>query len=425
MITAIVILNWNGKEFLERFLPGLLSSVNQDPSVPSEAPDQVIIADNASTDGSLEMLGDKFPGVKVLSFTQNYGFTGGYNKALSEIEADYFVLINSDIEVTDGWLYPLTEWMDLHEDCAACAPKLLSWYQRDTFEYAGAAGGWIDYYGYPFCRGRVLKMVETDEGQYDLPADVLWATGACLMVRASVWKELNGLDERFFAHMEEIDFCWRCRLNGWKVNVVPRSVVYHLGGGTLPNDSPWKLFLNYRNNLLMLSNNLAKTFALECIYAVTSLNAEELEDCADDISNCINVYEDLPDYLRSKLIRSCAKGGRRMAGRRIFVRKCLDGLSAMVYLFTGKWSYVQSVWKAHRDFKKLKITESTDNLTQWLEQQMNSSDGGAARTMLDIDIHAEKTDKVSIRGMLDESIILLSKAYGNGVFDYLREKIKG
>lgn len=327
--------------------------------------------------------------------------------------------------MTDGWLYPLVEWMEFHEDCAACAPKLLSWYERDSFEYAGAAGGWIDCYGYPFCRGRVLKMVEKDQGQYDLPADVMWATGACLMVRSSVWKELGGLDERFFAHMEEIDFCWRCRLAGWRVCVVPRSVVFHLGGGTLPADSPWKLYLNYRNNLLMLSNNLPRTFALECIFSITGMNAEEFEDCADDISNCINAYSEIPEIIRPKLVQSCAREGRRMAGRRIFVRKCLDGMSAAVYLFTGKINYVKAVWNAHRDFKKMKVSVQENAITDWLEAQMKDPRGGAARTLLDIDIHAGKTDKVRYRCILDESIILLAKAYRTDVFDYLREKIKG
>ena len=221
MKTAVVILNWNTKGFLEEFLPPLLASVKGCEGA------EVIVADNASTDGSPDLMKEKFPQVKTMAFDMNHGFTGGYNKAFEEIEAEYFVLINSDIEVTLGWLQPLVQWMDSHPDCGACAPKLHSWQEREKFEYAGAAGGYIDRFGYPLCRGRVLKSLETDTGQYDSPKDVFWATGACLMVRSKVYKDLGGLDSRFFAHMEEIDLCWRMQLEGWKVTVVPESVVYH------------------------------------------------------------------------------------------------------------------------------------------------------------------------------------------------------
>mgnify|MGYP003302771222 CR=1 FL=1 len=244
-------MNWNTKGFLEEFLPGLVSSVGKVDGA------EVIVADNASTDGSMEMMAEKFPEVRTLVFEKNLGFTGGYNRAFKEIcncpEApEYFLLINSDIEVPQGWLQPLVDWMDAHPDCGACAPKLHSWQERDMFEYAGAAGGYLDRFGYPFCRGRVLKRLEKDSGQYDSPADVLWATGACLMVRSSVYRKLGGLDERFFAHMEEIDLCWRMQLQGRKVRVIPRSAVFHLGGGTLATDSPRKIYLNHRNNLMML-----------------------------------------------------------------------------------------------------------------------------------------------------------------------------
>ena len=234
MRTAVVILNWNTKGYLRDFLPGLIASTKGMDA-------EVIVADSASTDGSLEMLSQEFPAVRQIPLDKNYGFTGGYNRALAQVEADYFVLINSDIEVPESWLRPLVAWMDAHPECGACGPKLLSWHERDRFEYAGAAGGLLDRYGYPFCRGRVMSRVEKDEGQYDAPADVFWVSGACLLVRSLLWKQLGGLDDRFFAHMEEIDLCWRLQLAGYRIDVVPESVVWHIGGGTLPNNSPFKL----------------------------------------------------------------------------------------------------------------------------------------------------------------------------------------
>ena len=300
MKTAVVILNYNTRNYLEQFLPGLVASC--------EGLDaQVIVADNASADSSADFMQSHFPEVPLIVLEKNYGFTGGYNRALQMIEADYYVLINSDIEVPKGWLGPLVEWMDSHPECGACGPKLLSWHQRDTFEYAGAAGGFLDRYGYPFCRGRIMQKVEKDHGQYDQPADVLWCSGACLMVRSSVWKALGGLDDRFFAHMEEIDLCWRMQLRGWKVTMVPSSYVYHIGGGTLPNESPFKLRLNYRNNLLMLENNLPATL-----------------------------------------------GSRFKTRIRIFTRMCLDGLSALVYLLKGKWSFFRAVIQAHLEYRRLR-----------------------------------------------------------------------
>lgn len=303
MKTAVVILNWNTKEFLRRFLPGLIESVKGMDA-------EVIVADNASTDGSAELMKVQFPEVRTINLDDNYGFTGGYNRALQEIEAQYYVLLNSDIEVTPDWLDPLVRWMDNHPECGACGPKLHSWYDRDSFEYAGAAGGMLDRWGYPFCRGRVMKKVEKDHGQYDSPADVFWITGACLMTRSSLWKELGGLDSRFFAHMEEIDYCWRLQLKGHKVTVVPQSLIYHVGGGTLSNDSPFKLKLNYRNNLLMLQNNLAKTLVSDG--------------------------------------KSPSKALREASGR-IFQRKCLDGCSAAVYLLTGRFKCFKAVIEAHKE----------------------------------------------------------------------------
>lgn len=336
MKTAVVILNWNTEGFLRDFLPGLLQSVRNVDGA------EVIVADNASSDGSMTVMKEMFPQVRTIAFDKNYGFTGGYNRAFEQIDSEYFLLINSDIEVPQDWLGPLVDWMDTHPECGACAPKLHSWQERDKFEYAGAAGGYIDLFGYPFCRGRVLKRLETDMGQYDTPADVFWATGACLMVRSSLYRRLGGLDDRFFAHMEEIDLCWRMQLEGFKVTVVPESVVYHLGGGTLPASSPFKLFLNYRNNLLMLSNNLGKTFALQAL------------------------KQGMP-------LSTAARKGHRKACRRIFFRKCLDGLSASVYLITLKTENFKAVLNAHKEYRRMAAAPSVETIRKYLESFGNKS----------------------------------------------------
>ena len=212
----------------------------------------VYVADNGSTDDSLTMLREHFPECRIIELGKNWGFAEGYNRALSQIEAEYYLLLNSDIEVTHHWLTPLTEFMDTHPDVAACQPKLLSATDHDRFEYAGACGGFIDRYGYPFCRGRLFETVERDDGQYDTPMPVHWATGAALLVRARIYKDVGGLDPRFFAHNEEIDLCWRLRIRGYEIYCLPDSTVYHLGGGTLPKGNPMKTFLNFRNNLTML-----------------------------------------------------------------------------------------------------------------------------------------------------------------------------
>lgn len=246
--TAVVILNWNGRKMLEQFLPGILEYSHSDA--------EVIVADNASTDDSLQLLRERFPQVRQIVLEQNFGFAEGYNRALRQVDADYFVLLNSDVRVTHHWLTPLVEFMDSHADVAACQPKLLSFYDEDSFEYAGASGGYLDRLGYPFCRGRVFDTVEKDNGQYDDATDVLWATGACLMVRAKDYWEAGALDGRFFAHNEEIDLCWRLRLLGRRIVCIPDSQVYHVGGGTLPKNNPRKTFLNFRNNLTMLYKNL-------------------------------------------------------------------------------------------------------------------------------------------------------------------------
>jgi len=249
MTTAIVILNWNGEKYLQQFLP-ILTKFTPDPDI------EIIVADNASTDSSLQVMRNYFPEIRTIVLDRNYGFAGGYNKALEQVEADYYVLLNSDVEVTDNWLQPLLSFMNENENVAACQPKIRSYYNRTSFEHAGASGGFIDQFGFPFCRGRIFGVVEEDKGQYDDNIDVFWATGACLMVRSKVFWKVGGLDSEFFAHMEEIDLCWRLKSRGYRVVCVPGSIVYHIGGGTLHVDSPHKIYLNFRNNLLLLYKNL-------------------------------------------------------------------------------------------------------------------------------------------------------------------------
>lgn len=247
MKTAVVILNYNGQEMLRQYLPILKANTQNA---------ELIVADNASTDDSLKVMSKEFPEIKTIVMDKNYGFAGGYNKALKGIDAEYYLLLNSDIEVTEGWLSILEEFMDAHPDVAACQPKLLAMSDKTMFEYAGASGGFLDQYGYPFCRGRIFDVVEKDEGQYDDAIEVMWATGAALMIRRADWEMAGGFDDRFFAHNEEIDLCWRLRLMGKKIYVVPQSIVYHIGGATLNKSNPRKTFLNFRNNLLMLYKNL-------------------------------------------------------------------------------------------------------------------------------------------------------------------------
>ncbi len=246
---AIVILNWNGQKMLAKFLPNVIEYSRQDA--------EIWVADNSSSDGSMHLLETQFPLVKTIVLEQNFGFAEGYNRALRQIEADYYVLLNSDVEVSHHWLTPLIEFMDSHPQVAACQPKLLAEYDKDSFEYAGACGGFLDKYGYPFCRGRIFGMVERDNGQYDYQQEILWATGACMMIRSADYWKAGGLDGRFFAHNEEIDLCWRLRLMGRKIYCIPESEVYHVGGGTLPKSNPMKTFLNFRNNLTMLYKNLS------------------------------------------------------------------------------------------------------------------------------------------------------------------------
>ncbi len=355
MKTAVVILNWNTRDYLARFLPPLLDSCKGHDA-------EVIVADSASTDGSVELLGERFPQVRRIELDCNYGFTGGYNRALGQVDAEYCVLINSDIEVTPGWLGPLTAWMDTHPGCAACAPKLLSWHDRSLFEYAGAAGGYIDALGYTFCRGRILRRVETDRGQYDTPKDVFWVSGACMMVRMSLWRECGGLDERFFAHMEEIDLCWRMHLRGYHVSAVPQSVVYHIGGGTLPQDSPWKLELNYRNNLLMLHGNLRMHLA------------------AGGMSPLM---------------------ARAAAALRITARYLLDDCSALVYLLSGRPGSAAAVVRGHAGYWKLK---------------------GKGAPSRDRGLRQSSRPPVA-DGCFCGSILLAAAVHGDKIFDYISRKM--
>ena len=245
---AVVILNYNGEKFLRQFLPAVLQ-------YSKEA--EIIVADNASTDKSVSVLQQEFPSVRVLTLPENYGFCGGYNRALAQIEADYYVLLNSDVEVTEHWLSPMIKLLEENPALAAVQPKIKSYHQKELFEYAGAAGGYLDSLGYPFCRGRLFDVLEEDKGQYNDVKEIFRATGACILVRADVYHQLHGLDEDFFAHMEEIDLCWRMKKLGYSVYYQGASTVYHVGGGTLSKLNPKKTFLNFRNGLYMIYKNFS------------------------------------------------------------------------------------------------------------------------------------------------------------------------
>lgn len=259
MSVAVVILNWNGRDMLAKYLP----SVVEFSSLPGV---EIVVADNGSTDDSLDYLSEKFPMVRQIILPENYGFAEGYNRALRQIDADYFVLLNSDVEVTANWLSPLYNYLEAHEEVTACQPKIRSVVNPEYFEHAGAAGGFLDKYAYPFCRGRIFSEVEKDEGQYDTVKEVFWATGACLFIRAKDYFDAGGLDGTFFAHMEEIDLCWRLRSRGKQIVCHPESVVYHYGGGTLNVDSPRKTFLNFRNNLLMIYKNQSEKTLFKILF---------------------------------------------------------------------------------------------------------------------------------------------------------------
>ncbi len=298
---AIVILNWNGASMLMRFLPDVLKYSCREAVV--------YVADNASTDNSVDVMKAHFPEIKLILLDKNWGFAEGYNKALEQIDAEYYVLLNSDVEVSHHWLSPLAEFMDNHPEVAACQPKLLSENDKDSFEYAGACGGFMDRYGYPFCRGRIFDTVERDNGQYDYAMEIFWATGACMMVRASDFIKAGGFDGRFFAHNEEIDLCWRLHLSGKKIYCIPDSYVYHIGGGTLPKNNPMKTYLNFRNNLIMLYKNLSEKelkrvmfvrFFLDYIAAFQSLLSGRCKDFLAILKARKDFKKMLPEYAKTR-----------------------------------------------------------------------------------------------------------------------------
>lgn len=245
---AIVILNWNGKHYLQQFLPSVINTAYQNL--------KIVIADNASTDDSLSFLRESYPELPIIVHKKNFGFAQGYNEALKKVKADYFVLLNSDVEVTPDWLNPMIDLLEKDKANAACQPKILGYKNKALFEYAGAGGGWLDVFGYPFARGRIFDICEEDKTQYDKTEEIFWASGAAMVIRSNVFHQLNGFDEYFFAHQEEIDLCWRAKLAGFKIFCCPQSVVYHVGGGTLPRGNSKKTYLNFRNNQIMLAKNL-------------------------------------------------------------------------------------------------------------------------------------------------------------------------
>lgn len=292
---AVIILNWNGEKLLREFLPSVVRNTNPQLG-------RVIVVDNASDDASVEVMKTEFPGVELICFEENHGFAGGYNRAVRLVNEEFVVLLNSDVEVSDGWLDPLVSMLDAAPEVAAVQPKIRAYCHKERFEYAGACGGYIDRLGFPFCRGRILDVTEEDHGQYDDVTEVFWCSGAALCIRRRVYEETEGLDESFFAHMEEIDLCWRIRNRGGILKVCPESVVFHLGGGSLPMNHPRKLFLNYRNNLLMLYKNL---------------DAREWR--------CV-----------------------------IRKRQCLDFAAMVLFLLKGEMANVKSVIRAYREFGKMK-----------------------------------------------------------------------
>lgn len=290
---AVVILNFNGAEMLRAFLP---SVVDYSPEA------EVIVADNCSTDASAQVMREEFPTVRYIQLEKNYGFADGYNRALAQVEAEYFLLLNSDVEVTQGWLAPMLEYMDSHPEVAACQPKLLSYKNKKEFEYAGACGGFIDKYGYPYCRGRIFDTVEEDKGQYDSVAELFWATGAALMIRAEDYRAAGGLDGTFFAHMEEIDLCWRLRSRGRGIVCIPQSCVYHVGGATLNKSNPRKTYLNFRNNLLMLYKNLPENELRHVMFVRALLDyvAAFKSLLSGDAAGCRAVLQARRDFRRIK-----------------------------------------------------------------------------------------------------------------------------
>lgn len=310
---AIVILNWNGRKYLEKFLPSVMATAYEN--------FHIVVADNHSSDDSVDFLQRNYPGIKIVELNRNYGFAEGYNRALAVTDTEYFVLLNSDVEVEKGWLRPLITLMESDNDIAACQPKILSYRDKLKFEYAGASGGWIDRLGYPFCRGRVFGSCEKDRGQYDDVAEIFWASGACLAVRPEAFRMIHGFDTYFFAHQEEIDLCWRLRNRGFKIYVQPESVVYHVGGGSLEMGNKRKVFLNYRNNLITL-------------------------------------YKNLPVKRRGSIL---------------FMRMLLDGLAAFQFLLMGKGGSFLAVVRAHFGYYKWRADKS--DRSEGVRQEMMNRAG--------------------------------------------------
>lgn len=294
MKCSVIILNWNGAEMLRRYLPSVVKSLQQPDISPQSV--ELIVADNGSTDDSLDVLAKEFSGVKTIVLDKNYGFAEGYNRAIEQVDSEFVVLLNSDVETPQGWLKPLLDYLDKHPEVAAVQPKIRSWLRRDEFEHAGAAGGFISKLGYPYCRGRVLWRVEKDNGQYDNTVEVDWTSGACMCVRTQIYKECGGLDASFFAHMEEIDLCWRMRNAGWKLACVPKSTVYHLGGGSLNYESPRKTYLNHRNNLLMIYKNKKHPFGVLFVRFFLDYAAAFFYLLQGRIAACKAVFEARKDY---------------------------------------------------------------------------------------------------------------------------------
>ena len=294
---SVIILNWNGVEMLRRFLPSVVKN-EPTPTLSKGKEIEIIVADNGSTDESLKVLRKEFPSVKTIVLDRNYGFAEGYNRAIEQVDSEYVVLLNSDVEVPEGWLEPLLRYLDEHPDVAAVQPKIHSWTDKERFEHAGAAGGYLNPLGYPYCRGRMLWHVEIDHGQYDSVAEVDWTSGACMCVRTSVYKELGGLDASFFAHMEEIDLCWRMRNQGWRLMCVPESTVYHLGGGSLHYDNPRKNYLNHRNNLLMIRKNMRWPWGVLFLRFFLDYAAALFYLLQGRPRSCKAVYEARRDYHR-------------------------------------------------------------------------------------------------------------------------------
>ena len=339
MKVAVVILNYNGRKFLEEFLPNVIA--NCDPSLV-----EIVVADNASNDDSVALMRERFPEIRLIENGCNGGFATGYNMALHQVEAKYYVLLNSDIEVAPRWIEPIVALMDADPQIAACQPKILSYFHKEQFEYAGACGGFIDKYGYPFCRGRMFQNLEEDMHQYDDPKEVFWATGACMFVRADLYHQIGGLDDSFFAHMEEIDLCWRLKNAGYKVYCCPQSWVYHIGGGTLPKNSPRKTYLNFRNNLSLLVKNLPSRHVLRIILYRILLDWVAalkflFEGCPKDCRMVFKAHWDF--YKRLKALREKREG-------------CVHKQVSCIY---RKNIVFESVLRGKRKFSELKESDFT------------------------------------------------------------------